>query len=412
MKLTCVKVNGYKNLVNCEYNMDSFNVLIGANNSGKSNLLEIFGFLDALLFGSDNTKHVIASTGVFPGRGYVKSKCDKSEKCSISIELEFNEDIESSNYRYWYFIKLEYFKKRVLSNDSVEMVDYGWISSEYLRYKNSKMTGIPKTVFERTGNEITRSAAAHKIEKIDASEAVVALITKIKDISDSLEASARRGVEMIQLIAGTPVLYSSAYDIKNQPKGTGTANKMVINNGRISAVDIEEEIAKIINSEDKDYFQEILSDILNIKKINVLYLGKQGAGPIDIRLVVIEFNNGIASQINGLSDGTAVALNLITCLFSNKYPVIAIEELENSIHPRLLKKLIRLIKNNFSHVQVILTTHSPVLLGMVQLDEVSIITNKENGEARIERVKDKKELVKKLSGPFSSFSDIFYISEE
>lgn len=49
---------------------------------------------------------------------------------------------------------------------------------------------------------------------------------------------------------------------------------------------------------------------------------------------------------------------------------------------------------------------------MVKVDEVSIISNNEYGQAIIEQVKNKKELIKKLSGPFSSFSDICLYTEE
>ena len=47
MKLKSLKVNGYKNLIDCELNFENLSILIGANNSGKSNVLEVFSFLDS-----------------------------------------------------------------------------------------------------------------------------------------------------------------------------------------------------------------------------------------------------------------------------------------------------------------------------------------------------------------------------
>lgn len=117
-------------------------------------------------------------------------------------------------------------------------------------------------------------------------------------------------------------------------------------------------------------------------------------------------------SIDQMSDGTLIVLNILTYLVSNKYPIIAIEELENSIHPKLLQKIIRLIQNDFSDTQVIITTHSPVLLNMVKVDNASLITNKGYDGARIKNIKDRKDLMKKLSGPFSNFSDIFYLVED
>jgi len=147
-------------------------------------------------------------------------------------------------------------------------------------------------------------------------------------------------------------------------------------------------------------------DVLKINSISVINIAQ------DLKNLTFTFENKQKSDINELSDGTLIVLNIVTYLVSNKYPIIAIEELENSIHPKLLKKMINLIKNDFYNIQLIITTHSPVLLNMVKINEVSIISNKECGEAFIEQVKNKKELIKKLSGPFSSFSDIFLYTEE
>ena len=40
MKLKEIRVDGYKNLINCRIPLGDFNVLVGPNNSGKTNLLE------------------------------------------------------------------------------------------------------------------------------------------------------------------------------------------------------------------------------------------------------------------------------------------------------------------------------------------------------------------------------------
>jgi len=103
---------------------------------------------------------------------------------------------------------------------------------------------------------------------------------------------------------------------------------------------------------------------------------------------------------------------ILTCLVSNKYPVLAIEELKNCIHPKLLQKLIELINRAFSHIQLIITIHSPVLINMVKLENVSYIINKNYEGAKIEAVKNRKDLVKELNGPFSNFSDIFDLLDD
>ncbi|MCK4820368.1 AAA family ATPase, partial [bacterium] len=53
MKLKQIRVDGYKNLINCVLNLGDFNVLVGPNNSGKSNFLEILPTLFGILCGQE-----------------------------------------------------------------------------------------------------------------------------------------------------------------------------------------------------------------------------------------------------------------------------------------------------------------------------------------------------------------------
>lgn len=390
MKINSIEVNGYKNLIDCKYVLEDFNVLIGSNNSGKSNMLEVFSFLNVLLTGSEELKERLLNIGELDN-DKVLSHCKSYNGNSISIEVEFNEQVENEIYKYSYFIEI------VVCNNGF---DTGYVNREIFKYKKITSTGPISTVFERE-NTIVKKVKGPKIQKIDGSEALVSLINKIKDIKDSFEIPIQKGIDDIFLLCKIPVLYSTPDVIRESIR----KQMPVIKNGRIVSLALIEEIDKILKSDKAKYYNEILKGILNIDNTDIVNIGQE------LKNLVFTFGNKQKNTINELSDGTLIALNIITYLMSNKYPVIAIEELENSIHPKLLKKMIYLIKNDFSSIQIILTTHSPVLLNMVKVNEVSIISNKEFGEALIEPVKNNKELIKKLSGPFSSFSDIFFYTE-
>lgn len=391
MKIINMKVNGYKNLINCEYVLEDFNVLIGANNSGKSNLLEVFSFLNVLLTGSEDLKEQLLIKGELDNDKIV-SHCTNFKGKPISIEIEFNEEVDEELYRYSYLIEV------VIGNNDI---DTGYVNKEIFKYKKISSTGPMITAFERK-NTVVRKVKGPKIQKIDGLEALVSLISKIRDIKDSFDKPIQKGIDDIFLLCKTPVIYSAPDVIRESIKKQNS----VIKNGRIVSLALIEEIDKILKSEKAQYYKEILMDVLKINSISVINIAQ------DLKNLTFTFENKQKSDINELSDGTLIVLNIVTYLVSNKYPIIAIEELENSIHPKLLKKMINLIKNDFYNIQLIITTHSPVLLNMVKINEVSIISNKECGEAFIEQVKNKKELIKKLSGPFSSFSDIFLYTEE
>jgi len=75
-------------------------------------------------------------------------------------------------------------------------------------------------------------------------------------------------------------------------------------------------------------------------------------------LVVDNFNN---IPIESMGDGTANILGLIAdlCIAENK--LFLIEEIENDIHPKALKKLLQFIKEKSKENQFIITTHSNIV---------------------------------------------------
>lgn len=84
MKIVSIKINGYKNLIDCEYALEDFNVLIGENNSGKSNLLEVFSFFNVLLTGSEDLKERLLYKGELDNDKIV-SHCKNFKDKAISI---------------------------------------------------------------------------------------------------------------------------------------------------------------------------------------------------------------------------------------------------------------------------------------------------------------------------------------
>lgn len=406
MKLVTVKIKGYKNLLDCTYNMINFNILIGANNSGKSNLLEIFSFLDDIISGSDDVKANIFN-GYSSRRKFFSDYKILSKTPNTSIELEFQDDIGEECFRYIYYLEIK--------TTEIFERNNGYIVKEFLKYKNIKKTGAMITVFERN-NTTVDSIKNGKINEIDNTQSLLTLINKINDIKDGLENEAKVGINDIFIIAKTPIIYSSANEIRNAVSFHKNDLKSVIKNGRVVTIDIFNQIEQISDSEQKEYFEGIISEVLKIL-IEFNHIKIDGMDE-DIKFITVKYisEDGILSNyhssLDQLSDGTLIVLNILTYLISNKHPVLAIEELENCIHPNLLKKLIEIIRREFSHVQLIITTHSPVLINMVNLENVSYIINNNHQGAKIEAVKNKKSLIKELTSPFSNFSDIFELLED
>jgi predicted ATPase len=116
----------------------------------------------------------------------------------------------------------------------------------------------------------------------------------------------------------------------------------------------------------------------NLTSINVDYTVGQTLG-----LFFEETGIGRPWSVNQVSDGTMQALALLTAIHNPRSSIIAIEEIENSLHPWIVRDLIRAAKRVNTKKQLFLTTHSPMVMNELGADSISVVW-RESGETRIE----------------------------
>jgi predicted ATPase len=91
-----------------------------------------------------------------------------------------------------------------------------------------------------------------------------------------------------------------------------------------------------------------------------------------------------------ISDGTLRILAFLTALYQENTPsIICFEEIENGVHPWLLHKMIELLKIISTEgitgkpVQVLITTHSPVLLNYIEPYQVRAVELDNEGKTQV-----------------------------
>ena len=85
-----------------------------------------------------------------------------------------------------------------------------------------------------------------------------------------------------------------------------------------------------------------------------------------------------------LSDGAKRILWMLTCLIKanlNNVVLVAIEEPENSIHPRLLQAYLNIINQMLGNCSILMTSHSPYIVGYLPPEALMIGIPTERGEA-------------------------------
>jgi predicted ATPase len=92
------------------------------------------------------------------------------------------------------------------------------------------------------------------------------------------------------------------------------------------------------------------------------------------RRLAVQFREkgvGRAWNTSEVSDGTIQAFALLVAIFDPRASILAIEELENALHPWILRRLLELCQE--APRQILLTSHSPVLLTAVPPTSVQLM---------------------------------------
>ena len=104
--------------------------------------------------------------------------------------------------------------------------------------------------------------------------------------------------------------------------------------------------------------------------------------------VMIEEESGREIPASRLSDGTLRYLCLLTILLDpSPPPLLVIEEPELGLHPDLIPKIAELLIEASERMQLVVTTHSRMLIDSLADDPESVVVcSREHGESRMERL--------------------------
>lgn len=104
----------------------------------------------------------------------------------------------------------------------------------------------------------------------------------------------------------------------------------------------------------------------------------------DGRVMIKFYEEGFELLPPNTSDGIYKILTVLIAIYL-KPPLLIIDEIENSLHPSTLELILDTI--GIGDTQAIITTHSPVVVDMTELNNI-ILVEKEQGESKFKRIKD------------------------
>jgi len=99
----------------------------------------------------------------------------------------------------------------------------------------------------------------------------------------------------------------------------------------------------------------------------------------------VEYQTGIKVKSVGLSDGTWTVLALsILPFLSNVAPFVSVEEPENGIHPKAIETILESLQAS-ANSQVWVTTHSPIVVAVTELNDLLCMRQTDAGGVEIIR---------------------------
>jgi predicted ATPase len=106
--------------------------------------------------------------------------------------------------------------------------------------------------------------------------------------------------------------------------------------------------------------------------------------------VVLDMNTGDRIPAHAISEGTMLALGLLTVLMSPNQPnLVLLDDVEQGLHPKAQRELMTVFKEIIQankNLQIIFSTHSPYIVDELAPSQVHVLSNTNSGFTRTKRL--------------------------
>ena len=396
MRLLSLTVGGFRNVAETTIELGGITAFVSPNNYGKSNLLDAIDF--AIDFINQSPKARSAMMGYVGGIPLVPELA----KEDFRFRVEF-EDPELGEYRFVrYGFSFSWRRDdgtgQAITDETIEInPQRGGRWTNYLRrdkgkYKKSHDTRSFRTI-QLDGNQLAIDVLT-AIEDIDINPA----IKKIKDIGfmlcATLDASQRFRPTPLEMKSDAEGEKMVAFDDDDLPRAMyrlKTAHKKRYDDLLSALFTLFPEFEEIsvnpyeLKKEEHDELQKALQvpdgdDDVPFRIRDELY-----------RMTVRSSNLNQKVNVSMMSTGTKRVVWLLTnVIIAEAYDAqcIGIEEVETSIHPKMLGELLELLDENIGGTSLLITSHSPFLIQYLKPRQIYVGEPNDNGVARFKRIRE------------------------
>lgn len=426
--ITDIKILNFRSIQNDTIHLEPLTVIVGANSTGKSNLIKCLDFIsDIVQYGIHDAVYK---------RGGFNEILPKNLKKLAGLEIYFKINIELDAPNNWpqefgklkasYELGIEqsrngklkikrellelnsitllshFLQKRWNSKENKEKIDVNFSKLElyqksFLRIFRIKLNklGVDTNInFENEEYELFINWIGLKgifDRQKDDKENV-----QLKKLLTNLINAVRPGGknEELPILSLDRVLFGISPHLRKLVKELDSISRydlfinelrqeqVISNSDKVSITgDNIPSVVKSFVSDQKEAWERISRTMSNISPyFQAVHSKSLRAGKE--YLVFEEVFNGRPIESWEASDGTLRALAILLCIESHKEgSTILIEEPEHGLHPWAVKDLMKHIKETITlkDIQLVITTHSQQVLECIEFNEVLITERDENG---------------------------------
>lgn len=402
MKINSISVGGFKNLRYTKLALDQICAIISPNNYGKSNLLEAIDFGVDFIHASRKDRKTMM--------GWVKGipLCSALENSEYIFEIEFEND-DLGEYKY---VKYGYSFKWHRDDGTGN-----YITDEWIETRNS--TSVKYTSYlKRKENKYRKSKSTKSFRKLelDSFQLAIDVLALIEDIEIADVIKSTQNI--IYRICSSldlrdkyqPVPFEYAEDDEDTLRFDDDDVPKALSKLRSKAPDqyalFEDAVFTLFPEFTDLSLNEFALTDPNLEKPLTVTLSGKELTPEEIekevpfklrehvyRLFIKSSFLNQPMSIANMSTGTKRVIWLLANAFIANYVgtgLIGIEEIETSIHPRMIKQLLEILTETVEDTPLIVSSHSPYLIQYLKPERLYIGVPNNEGIAEFRRIQKSK----------------------
>lgn len=341
--------------------LEPLNVFVGPNSAGKSNLTEILALLKNA--SSDFFKPTRGTGGT---QGWLWEGAASARKASIEVIVEYPKGVANLRHEF-----------EITESQSQFILTKEWIGYDLSKSNRNELEFIYRmsanqALFKQGGTNFRRIP-------IDRMRPERSILSQVRDPITYRELNVlSEQYDRIEMYRNWTIGPTAPMRL---PGDVHSAPLTFLENGENAAL-VYANFPRSTKNAIVDALREIYDNIVNIETPSI--------GGRQTLLVNEEDGRSVAAV--RLSDGTLRYLSLLMILLHPKPPgLIVIEEPELGLHPDVISKVGDLLVDASQRTQLLVTTHSPILLDALSPFPTSVVVcTREREGSNMERLETEK----------------------